>query len=113
MDQTITSHDTLFDVTLFVSERKVVVATHAVDKMRMTSVHRELAQSLATNTADYTNQELVEKVENKTTQVLDLLKSCVVDNGKVTTDSIKEQVTSVAVQLWLSRVALAENMIST
>ena len=102
-----------YDILLDLQEKRVSVAPHAMEGMRMTSVHRDVAHllnELVDNKA--TNKEIVKSITNKNMTIIDSLKSCCDSNtNKVTQNLINEKTSNASTQQWLYKLAIAENLV--
>lgn len=102
-----------YDVLLNLQEKRVNIAPHAMEGMRMTSVHRDVANLLVEMVDNKaTNKEIVKAITNKNMTVLNNLKSCCDDmSNKVTQAVINEKTSNASTQQWLYKLAIAENLV--
>lgn len=116
LDTTLEMKSDIYDVVFSLSEKRVTVAPHALDKMRMTGIHREVANMLVELSSGSDNGETMEKnllksITKKTKDIIDQLMTFASD-GKVTEEAINANVNNPLTQQWLLRLAIAEDIAS-
>ncbi len=111
LDEGLCAHSDLYDILFSIREKRVIVATHATEAMKMTSIHRDLATlvtELVENSA--TSLELMKAITAKNSQIIENLRQCLDEEGKVTEASINARVSNPVTQQWLLRLGIAERM---
>jgi len=112
-DSALVAQESLYDVVLNISERRVAVAAHAVTDLKMCATHREVA-ALMTKEADSaasTSEGICRAVAEKTKQVLETLKGLAGPDGKLTEQLVASSGANDATQQWLVRLAGAEGLL--
>lgn len=116
LDSSLSAKSELYDVLLSLQERRVTVTQHALSSMKMCSIHKDMAQLVATAAGDVatrkgsTDNEILKQITAKTSTIISNLKSLAI-NGKLNEDIINEHVSNVSSQQWLVRLATAEGLI--
>jgi len=116
LDSSLSAKSELYDVLLSLQERRVTVTQHAMSSMKMCSIHKEVAQLVATTAGDIstrkekTDSEILKTLTQKTTTIISNLKELSI-NGKLNEDIINEKVSNASTQQWLVRLATAEGLI--
>lgn len=115
IDESLIRNQDLFDVVLDLRHMTVTVNSHAVSGMKMCQIHRELSALLEKATQaneDITSHEIMAIVAKKSTSILNQLRMLIPEGSRTLTEEIiKSNVTAnPALQQWLCRLAIAENM---
>jgi hypothetical protein len=115
LDKSLSAKSELYDVLLSLQERRVNVTQHAMSSMKMCSIHKEVAQLVATAAGDLATRkgskdtEILKTLSQKTATIISNLKSLSTD--KLNEDIINENVSNASTQQWLVRLATAEGLI--
>jgi hypothetical protein len=111
-DFNMASHSDLYDVMLQLNERKVTIANHAVDDMRMNVAHRELA-TLVTESLENggSNEDIIRVISQKTNQIIAQLSSLGGEGLKLSEEVLKERISNESTRQWLLKVAISESLL--
>ena len=113
-DTDMAGHSTV-DVLLNLSERRVIVTTHAVAEMKMCAAHREVAAIMnelaESGSSSSSSADMIEAVGKKTADILSSLRAIGGEAGKLSEAAINARVTNEASQQWLLRLAGAEGLV--
>ena len=112
-DAALAAQETLYDVVLNLSERRVAVAAHAISDLKMCATHREVAVLMTNEAAspDSTSLGICSALANKTNQVLATLRGLAGPDGKLTEQLVVASGANDATQQWLVRLAGAEGLL--
>ena len=108
LDTSLANRTELYDVLINLNEHRVLVATHAIEEMRMNVAHKEMAALITTAAVTGSSDDLALTISKKTEQILTQLKSL---GAPLTEELLRSQVTNEVSQQWLLRLALSEGLI--
>lgn len=113
MDNSMVSKTDTYDVILSLLEKRVVVSPHAVDSLKMTSIHRDIANLFnEVTSSDAADKDIIKSLALKTNQIISNLKQCENEETKrISEASINERVSNPGTQQWLLRLAIAEGLV--
>ena len=108
IDSSLANKAELYDVLVSLNDRRVTVAPHAIEEMRMNSAHKEMASLVAEVCESGSNEEIIHCIATKTTQIIDQLKSL---GSPLSEEILIEKVSNDSSRSWLLRLAFSENLI--
>lgn len=112
IDQSVVLQSSLYDVLVDIQDHRITVSNHATASLKLCSLHREVANLLVETSANAKSpQDIILALSKKTLSILSGLKKLTDENGKVTEESIAENVSNDATQQWLIKLASTENII--